>query len=83
MDASALACGLPNLVLPQIASTQPQLSLISASTSRLHPPGSAPLQLGNLLQLLTATVGIGFVGRLGPLELSASVLAVSVFNVTG
>lgn len=37
----------------------------------------------NLLGFVSAAVGVSFVGRLGGLQLSAAVLAASLFNVTG
>ncbi|KAL4448284.1 hypothetical protein ABPG75_005503 [Micractinium tetrahymenae] len=42
-----------------------------------------PIAVTNLLGFISAAVGVSFVGRLGGLQLSAAVLANSVFNVTG
>ncbi|KAL4421824.1 hypothetical protein ABPG77_001613 [Micractinium sp. CCAP 211/92] len=42
-----------------------------------------PIAVTNLLGFASAAVGISFVGRLGGLQLSAAVLANSIFNVTG
>ncbi|EFN53551.1 hypothetical protein CHLNCDRAFT_58521 [Chlorella variabilis] len=42
-----------------------------------------PIAVTNLLSFCVNAVGVSFVGRLGSLQLSAAVLASSVFNVTG
>ena len=41
------------------------------------------LQLSNAATFVASAIGVSFVGRLGGLQLSAAVLAQSVFNVTG
>lgn len=50
-----------------------------------HPNNPPPilLQLSNAATFVASAIGVSFVGRLGDLQLSAAVLAQSVFNVTG
>lgn len=48
-----------------------------------QPHRLSPRQLSNLLGFVISIVGVSFVGHLGELQLSASVLATSIFNVTG
>ena len=42
-----------------------------------------PLGASNVFSFLLNIIGVAFIGRLGQYELSVSVLATSVFNVTG
>jgi Na+-driven multidrug efflux pump len=49
----------------------------------IQPHNPHTPQLTNLLGYVVNAVGVSFVGRLGGLQLSAAVLAQSIFNVTG